>query len=51
MIKTSKTKVATEDFVYRIVANTEKRIEKRFDDAEELAEKRFNKLMDQMASF
>lgn len=46
----SKQKVATEDFVYRVVANTEKRLEKRFDTAEELAEKRFNKMMTQLDS-
>ncbi len=46
----SKTKVATEDFVYRVVGDSEKRIEKRFDKVEELAEKRFNKMMEQLDS-
>ncbi len=50
----SKIKVATEDFVYktvyRVTGDTESRINKRFDKAETLAEKRFSKLMDQMDS-
>lgn len=46
----SKTKVATEDFVYRVTNNLEKRVDDRFDKAEDLAEKRFNKLMEQMDS-
>ena len=50
----SKTKIATEDFVYktvfRVTGDTESRINKRFDKVEELAEKRFNKMMEQLDS-
>lgn len=54
MTTSSKTKVATEDFVYktvyRVVGDSEKRIDNRFDEAEELAEKRFNKIITQLDS-
>lgn len=54
MANPSKTKVATEDFVYktvyRVMGDSESRINKRFDKVEELAEKRFNKMMDQLDS-
>lgn len=50
MTTPSKTKVATENFVYQVVGDSERRIEKHFDKAEILAEKRFNKMMDQMDS-
>ena len=54
MATPSKTKITTEDFVYkavyRVVGDSEKRIEKRFDKVEELAEKRFNKMMEQLDS-
>lgn len=50
----SKTKVATEDFVYktvyRVVGDSESRINKKFDKVEELAEKRFDKMMNQLDS-
>lgn len=50
MATSLKLKVASEDFVYRVVSDSEKRLGKRFDNAEDLAEKRFNKLMEQMDS-
>lgn len=50
MAKSIKSKVASEDFVYRVVFDSEKRLEKRFDKAEQLAEKRFSRLMEQMDS-
>ncbi len=54
MATPSKTKIATEDFVFktvhRIVGDSESRVEKRFEQAETLAEKRFSKLMEQMDS-
>ncbi|MEK7168695.1 MAG: hypothetical protein AAB778_01670 [Patescibacteria group bacterium] len=54
MTTPSKTKVATEDFVYktvyRIVGDSESRINKKFDKVEELAEKRFDKMMNQLDS-
>ncbi|MEK7472996.1 MAG: hypothetical protein AAB625_03075 [Patescibacteria group bacterium] len=50
MTKSSKTSVATENFVYRVVGDSEKRLEKKFDQAEVLAEKRFDKMMTQLDS-
>lgn len=54
MIKTSKTKLASEDFVYktvyRVVGDSESRINRMFDKAEELSEKRYNKMMEQLDS-
>ncbi|MDP3994700.1 MAG: hypothetical protein Q8P91_02630 [bacterium] len=45
MIETKKDKVATEDFVYRVVNNAEERLEKRVGKLEGKMDKRFDKVM------
>ena len=45
MTTLSKTKYATENFVWAVVNDLEKKIEKRFDNAETKAERRFDKVM------
>jgi len=45
MIKPSKTKYSTENFVWRVVNDLEEKVEKRFNEADKKAEKRFDKVM------
>jgi hypothetical protein len=48
MIKPSKTKYATENFVWGVVNNLEEKVEKGFDKVDKKAEKRYNKMMTQL---
>ena len=48
MPKTKASKVATENFVWRVVNGSEERINKRFDEAEVKSEERYDKMMEHL---
>ncbi len=50
MLKPSKNKYATEEFVYKVTNDLEKRINERFDEAEVKAEERYSKVIDHLDS-
>jgi hypothetical protein len=48
MTKTKPSKVATENFIWRVVSESEERISKRFDEVEVKSEERYDKMMEHL---